>query len=97
MYIHFRNKSDGDINGTFDVVTSCSIFGKYFLVKYASIFCYYKKQLLTAPGVRRKQKGQGKRGGLMVRASDSGWWFDPHSGRRVVSLSKKHLPSKNYW
>ena len=32
------------------------------------------------------------------RASDSGArgkGFDPHSGRRVVSLSKKHLPSKS--
>ena len=34
------------------------------------------------------------------RASDSrarGRGFDPHSGRRVVSLSKIHLPSKKYW
>ena len=34
------------------------------------------------------------------RASDSGargQGFDPHSGRRVVSLSKKHLPPKKYW
>ena len=34
------------------------------------------------------------------RASDSGArgrGFDPHSGRRVVSLSKIHLPPKNYW
>ena len=23
--------------------------------------------------------------------------FDPHSGRRVVSLSKIHLPPKKYW
>ena len=33
----------------------------------------------------------------MVRASDSGArgrGFDPHSGRRVVSLSKIHLPPK---
>ena len=38
----------------------------------------------------------------MVRASDSrasdsrarGWGFDPHSGCRVVSLSKIHLPPK---
>ena len=32
------------------------------------------------------------------RASDSGargWGFDPHSGRRVVSLSKIHLPPKS--
>ena len=32
------------------------------------------------------------------RASDSGArgrGFDPHSGRRVVSLSKIHLPSKS--
>ena len=34
------------------------------------------------------------------RASDSGargQGFDPHSGRRVVSLSKIHLPPKKYW
>ena len=34
------------------------------------------------------------------RASDSGEsgrGFDPHSGRRVVSLSKIHLPPKMYW
>ena len=34
------------------------------------------------------------------RASDSearGRGFDPHSGRRVVSLSKIHLPPKKYW
>ena len=33
----------------------------------------------------------------MVRSSDSGArgrGFDPHSGRRVVSLSKIHLPPK---
>ena len=33
-----------------------------------------------------------------VRASDSGargQGFDPHSGRRVVSLSKIHLPAKS--
>ena len=29
------------------------------------------------------------------RARDRG--FDPHSGRRVVSLSKIHLPPKKYW
>ena len=32
------------------------------------------------------------------RASDSrarGRWFDPHSGRRVVSVSKIYLPSKS--
>ena len=34
------------------------------------------------------------------RASDSGArgrGFDPQSGRRVVSLSKIHLPPKKYW
>ena len=34
------------------------------------------------------------------RASDSGtrgWGFDPHSGCRVVSLSKIHLSLKKYW
>ena len=34
------------------------------------------------------------------RASDFGLrgrGFDPHSGRRVVSLSKIHLPPKQYW
>ena len=34
------------------------------------------------------------------RASDSGArgrGFDLHSGRRVVSFSKKHLPTKKYW
>ena len=38
-----------------------------------------------------------RHGGLVVRASDSrvrGRGFDPHSGRRVVSLSKIHLPPK---
>ena len=30
------------------------------------------------------------------RASDSGG-FDPHSGRRVLSLSKIHLPPQQYW
>ena len=38
-----------------------------------------------------------RRGGLVVRASDSGArgrGFDPHSGRRVVSLSKIFLPPK---
>ena len=33
------------------------------------------------------------------KASDSGTrgrGFDPHSGRRVVSLSKIHLPPKKY-
>ena len=33
-------------------------------------------------------------------ASDSearGRGFDPHSGRRGVFLSKKHLPPKKYW
>ena len=35
-----------------------------------------------------------------VRASDSGArgrGFDTHSGHRVVSLSKVHLPPKKYW
>ena len=34
------------------------------------------------------------------RASDSGARgqdFEPHLGRRVVSLSKMHLPPKKYW
>ena len=34
------------------------------------------------------------------RASDSGArgrGFDPHSGRRFVSLSKIHLPPNKYW
>ena len=34
----------------------------------------------------------------MIRASDSkarGQWFDPHSGHRVVSLSKTHLLTKS--
>ena len=34
------------------------------------------------------------------KASDSGArgrGFDPHTGRRVVSLSKIHLPPKKYW
>ena len=34
------------------------------------------------------------------RSSDSGAGgrpFDHHSGRRVVSLSKIHLPPKKYW
>ena len=34
------------------------------------------------------------------RASDSGArgrGFEPHSGRRVVSFSKIHLPPKKYW
>ena len=40
----------------------------------------------------------GERGGVVVRASDSkarGRWFDPHSGRRIVSLSKAHLLFKS--
>ena len=39
----------------------------------------------------------GRWDGLVVRASDSGArgrGFDPHSGHRVVSLSKTHLPPK---
>ena len=39
----------------------------------------------------------GKRGGLVVNASDSGSRgrrFEPHSGRRVVSLSKTYLLPK---
>ena len=38
------------------------------------------------------------RAGLVVRASDSGArgrGFDPHSGRRVVSLSNLHLLPKS--
>ena len=38
------------------------------------------------------------RGGLVVNTSDSGsrgWGFEPHSGRRVVSLSKTYLPPKS--
>ena len=37
---------------------------------------------------------------LSGRASDSGAsgrGLDSHSGRRVVSLSKIHLPPKKYW
>ena len=40
---------------------------------------------------------EGRRG-LMVKGSDSGArgrGFDPHSGHRVVSLSKAHLLPKN--
>ena len=40
----------------------------------------------------------GERGGLVVRASDSGArgrGLDPHSGRRVVSLSKTDLLLKS--
>ena len=33
--------------------------------------------------------------GMCFRQNDRG--FDPHSGRRVVSLSKIHLPPKKYW
>ena len=42
----------------------------------------------------------GRRHGLVVERRDSGArgrGFDPHSGRRVVSLSKIHLPPKKYW
>ena len=38
------------------------------------------------------------RGGLVVNTSDSGSRgreFEPHSGRRVVSLSKTYLPPKS--
>ena len=38
-----------------------------------------------------------ERGGLVVNTSDSGSrgrGFEPHSGRRVVSLSKTYLPPK---
>ena len=37
-------------------------------------------------------------GGLVVKTSDSGsrgQGFEPHSGRRVVSLSKTYLPPKS--
>ena len=40
---------------------------------------------------------QRRRGGLVVRASNSGArgrGFDPHSGCRVVTLIKIHLPPK---
>ena len=38
------------------------------------------------------------RGGLVVNTSDSGSrdrGFEPHSGHRVVSMSKTYLPPKN--
>ena len=38
-----------------------------------------------------------RRGGLVINTSDSGFrgrGFDPHSGRRVVSLRKTYLPPK---
>ena len=40
----------------------------------------------------------GRRAGLVVRASESGArgrGFDPHSGHRVVSLRKTHLPPRS--
>ena len=40
----------------------------------------------------------GEHSGLVVRASDSGGTgrgFDPHSGRRVISLGKIHLLPKS--
>ena len=40
------------------------------------------------------------RGELVVNTSDSvsrGRGFEPHSGRRVVSLNKTYLPPKKYW
>ena len=43
------------------------------------------------------RSNMGRRIGLVVRASYSGArgrGFNPHSGRRVVSLSKIHLPKK---
>ena len=43
---------------------------------------------------------QRRRCGLVVNTSDSGSrgpGFEPHSGRRVVFLSKTYLPSKEYW
>ena len=41
------------------------------------------------------QATDGERGGQVVNTSDSGsrgWGFEPHSGRRVVSLSKTYSP-----
>ena len=46
------------------------------------------------------RQSNGERGGLVVRASDSGergQEFDPHSGRRVVSLSKTQFTPQKYW
>ena len=45
-----------------------------------------------------KIQNYGGHGGLVVKAADSrarGWGFKPHSGRRVVSLSKAHLLPKS--
>ena len=36
-------------------------------------------------------------GGRASGSGARGRGFDPHSGRRVVSLSKIHLPPKKYW
>ena len=57
------------------------------------------KAILTFSVLLKKKIRE--RGGLVVRASDSGArgrGFNPHSGRHVVSLSKIHLctPPK-YW
>ena len=41
----------------------------------------------------------GEKAVVVVRASDSkarGRWFEPHSGRRLVFLSKAHLLYKKY-
>ena len=42
-----------------------------------------------------------RRGGLVVERQtlerEVGGSFDPHSRRRVVSLSKIHLPPKKHW
>ena len=43
---------------------------------------------------------RGRRDGLVVNDSDSGsrgQRLEPHSGRRVVFLSKTYLPKKKYW
>ena len=59
------------------------------IIKYAPYFFYWLNTVILWEA--RWASG---------RASDSGArdpGFDPHSGRRVVSLSKIHLPPKKYW
>ena len=52
---------------------------------------------LSRGGLYQRIRG---RGDLVVNTLESGSrgrGFEPHSGRRIVSLSKTYLPPKKYW
>ena len=62
---------------------------RFFVKAYACYYHFLVHWRITRHAEARRPSG---------RASDSGAsgrGFDPHSGRRVVSLSKIHLPPKN--